>query len=148
MIEKLNQILQGLLKNPIVDEYDTSDGWHVRKYANGRAEATKTATVSPETTGAAIGSVYMTNVRVAVPSGVFLTYERAWVATTFGNGVWAEPYRIVGGNVVFSVLRGGGAGDILGYASRRKDRGQLEIKTAEAEKGKENGKETKHQEKN
>lgn len=106
MIEKLNQILQGLLKNPIVDEYDTSDGWHVRKYANGRAEATKTATVSPETTGAAIGSVYMTNVRVAVPSGVFLTYERAWVATTFGNGVWAEPYRIVGGNVVFSVLRG------------------------------------------
>ena len=93
MIEKLNQILQGLLKNPIVDEYDTSDGWHVRKYANGRAEATKTATVSPETTGAAIGNVYVTNVR-------------AWVATTFGNGVWAEPYRIVGGNVVFSVLRG------------------------------------------
>ena len=34
MIEKLNQILQGLLKNPIVDEYD-SRSWHVRKYGNG-----------------------------------------------------------------------------------------------------------------
>lgn len=29
MIEKLNQILQGLLKNPIVDEYDTSVGGNV-----------------------------------------------------------------------------------------------------------------------
>lgn len=37
MIEKLNEILQGLLKNPIVDEYD-SGIWHVRKYANGLAE--------------------------------------------------------------------------------------------------------------
>lgn len=37
MIEKLNQILQGLLKNPIVDEYD-SGIWHVRKYGNGEVE--------------------------------------------------------------------------------------------------------------
>lgn len=38
MIEKLNQILQGLLRNPIIEE-TVIDSWVVRKYANGKAEA-------------------------------------------------------------------------------------------------------------
>ena len=39
MSDKLNMILQGLLVNPVIEEYDEA-GWHVVKYANGRAEAT------------------------------------------------------------------------------------------------------------
>lgn len=38
MSDALNTILQGLLVNPVIEEYDEA-GWHVVKYANGRAEA-------------------------------------------------------------------------------------------------------------
>lgn len=106
MIEKLNQILQGLLKNPIVDEYDTSDGWHVVKYANGRCTATKDTTVKTTTSGSAIGSIYAGNAGTPPPSGIFTEFERVWVSTTFGDGVWVEPYRITSETILISVLRG------------------------------------------
>ena len=48
MSDALNTILQGLLVNPIVAEYD-QDGWHVRKYANGQAECEREVTFTTPT---------------------------------------------------------------------------------------------------
>lgn len=105
VIQQLNKILQGLLTNPIVAEYDT-DGWHVVKCANGRCTATKDTTVNPTTNGSVIGSTYAGNAGTPPPSGVFTEFKRVWVSTTFGNGVWVEPYRITSETILIAVLRG------------------------------------------
>lgn len=50
IIHKLNLILQALLVNPIMAEYD-QDGWHIRKYANGRADCKKVIDDTVQLTG-------------------------------------------------------------------------------------------------
>ena len=71
MIEKLNQILQGLLRNPIIEE-TTVESWIVRKYANGKAEAIFTYTPTLGAVSTAKGSLYVgANATRALPAGVF-----------------------------------------------------------------------------
>ena len=108
VIQQLNAILQGLLTNPIVAEYN-QDGWEVIKYGNGRCVATKTTTVTPTTEGSAVGSIYTGNATTPAPAGVFKEVNAVWAATTTGDGIWVEPYRITEdavNNVWISVLRG------------------------------------------
>lgn len=93
VIQQLNAILQGLLTNPIVAEYN-QDGWEVIKYGNGRCVATKTTTVTPTTEGSAVGSIYTGNATTPAPAGVFKEVNAVWAATTTGDGIWVEPYRI------------------------------------------------------
>lgn len=90
-IKALNKVLQTLLVNPIVSEYD-QDGWHIVKYANGRCEATIDTIVHATTEGTAVGGVYTAVARVDFPSGLFTSVPRAKPFSTFGNGVWCEAY--------------------------------------------------------
>lgn len=71
MIEKLNQILQGLLRNPIIEE-TVIDSWVMRKYANGEAEAIFTYNPTLSAISTAKGSLYVSaNATRALPAGVF-----------------------------------------------------------------------------
>lgn len=71
MIDKLNQILQGLLRNPIIEE-TVIDNWVVRKYANGKAEAIFTYNPTLAAVNTAKGSLYVSaNATRVLPSGVF-----------------------------------------------------------------------------
>lgn len=71
MIEKLNQILQGLLRNSVVEE-TMIDSWVVRKYANGKAEAIFNYTPTLSAVSTAAGSLYIgANATRALPTGVF-----------------------------------------------------------------------------
>lgn len=106
MIEKLNQILQGLLKNPIVDEYDTSDGWHVAKYANGRCTATKSTSLMAGSQGTLTGNVYHLNLRIDLPQGLFQEVNGSNVSTTLGNGVWAGPFVNFSTHIFVTFFRG------------------------------------------
>lgn len=91
VIQQLNKILQGLLTNPIVSEYDT-DGWHIVKYANGRVEATTTKTLPRASVGTAIGNVYSETIIVSVPAGLFTEINGVFPSTALGNGIWASGF--------------------------------------------------------
>ena len=105
IIHKLNLILQALLINPIVAEYD-QDGWHIRKYANGHCEASLSTTVHPESAGSAIGGVYSTTTKVNLPAGLFIETPRAICSCLFGNGVWSEAYANFTTYIVIAIYRG------------------------------------------
>lgn len=71
MIEKLNQILQGLLRNPIIEE-TVIDSWVVRKYANGKAEAIFNYSPTLSAVSTEKGSLYVgADAERPLPAGVF-----------------------------------------------------------------------------
>ncbi len=106
IMRKFNLILQALLINPIVAEYDTPEGWHVRKYANGRAEATAEVITHPMSAGSAMGGVYTTNARIDLPKGLFVEPPKSKADCSFGNGVWSGPYTNFADYIVIALYRG------------------------------------------
>ena len=106
VIQQLNKILQGLLTNPIVAEYDTTDGWHVVKYANGRCTATKSTSLIAGSQGTLTGNVYHLNLRIDLPQGLFQEVNGSNVSTTWGNGVWAGPFVNFSTHIFVTFFRG------------------------------------------
>lgn len=96
MIEKLNKILQILIKNAVVEEYDTADGWHVVKRANGNVEVSAIKTVSITTTGLFTNGHYVGEITQNYP----VRFSKIHSFSVSGNGVGFFIGGIAGNNSI------------------------------------------------
>ncbi|MDY3010306.1 MAG: hypothetical protein SOR93_03470 [Clostridiales Family XIII bacterium] len=84
----LNRLVQLFLTNPVVEEYDTADGWHVIKYADGRAEATIAKYIASATfTASGYIAIYAHN--FALPNSLFVSTPQVWSTPSSNAGIWS-----------------------------------------------------------
>lgn len=83
----INKILQGLLVNPIIAEYDTADAWHVRKYANGEVEATTQRHINGTFTASGYNALYAHN--FALPEKLFIEPPKIFSSASSNAGIWS-----------------------------------------------------------